>query len=157
MITYKTAEGEIINQIIVAKDSILTEPENPTKAGHSFAGWSFVSGTSTEVWDFSTGVTESMILTQSWEANKIGITVTLEQLSASAELTVNYNETTNTFSADDGFDSYAWFVDTTKTEEDSNTFTVDTTNLSAGYHSVVLRVKNADDIRTAEATIRVIK
>ena len=157
LITYKTAEGEIINQIIVAKDSILTEPENPTKAGHSFAGWSFVSGTSTEVWDFSTGVTESMILTQSWEANKIGITVTLEQLSASAELTVNYNETTNTFSADDGFDSYAWFVDTTKTEEDSNTFTVDTTNLSAGYHSVVLRVKNADDIRTAEATIRVIK
>ena len=158
VVTYKNHNDVILNQIIVSKNVALTQPTTPIRNGYSFDGW--LNGSS--LWDFSTAVTDNLILKQKWTPNSLGIEVTLGSLGTEAGVTIVKESAT--FTATTGFAVYSWeLLSNTQSnvvlaQSDQNTFTVNTTSLSAGYYSVYLLVQDSNgNIYQAQSQIRVVK
>ena len=134
----------------------VSAPANPTRTGYTFTGWStniptqfgVISGE-----NFSVAKT----FTANWTANALFPTVTLESVSADANLSITANG--GTFTATSGFANYRWKIDgETAQNGTANTYMPDTSTLSAGYHNITLAVTDANGgIWSATAVITVKK
>lgn len=65
-ITFETNGGSSIESRAVDEGIILTKPQDPTKAGHTFAGW-YTDAALTNAYDFASAVVENMTLYAKWE------------------------------------------------------------------------------------------
>ena len=125
-----------------------TEPLSPTKTGYTFDGWytSSDNGTTLETeFDFTTPITSDITLYAKWIANKSIITITLPNTN---DPEINLQQTTNgdmvTFTANAGFESYAWYIDGTKqTDETTSTFILDTSSMDAANYNVMVMVTDS--------------
>ena len=71
---------------------------------------------------------------------------------------LSYNEANKTFIAKTGFASYTWWLDSEKLPNQTASYTLNTSNLSSGYHSLMIIVKTSDDERySATATINIMR
>ncbi len=71
---------------------------------------------------------------------------------------LSYNEANKTFIAKTGFASYTWWLDSEKLPNQTASYTLNTSNLSSGYHSLMIIVKTSDDERySATATINILR
>ena len=65
-ITFDTKGGSPIDSIVVADNTTIEKPSDPTKEGYTFEYWELDG----EEYDFTTPVTEEMTLTAIWKENK---------------------------------------------------------------------------------------
>ena len=65
-ITFDTNGGSPIDSIVVADNTTIEKPSDPTKEGYTFEYWELDG----EEYDFTTPVTEEMTLTAIWKENK---------------------------------------------------------------------------------------
>lgn len=73
-VTFNTDGGSAVDAVTVASGATVTEPTDPTWAGHIFVHW-YVSDSET-AYDFSTAVTADLTLVASWsfdEASDLGL------------------------------------------------------------------------------------
>ncbi len=63
-VAFDSAGGSEVESQTVVKGELATKPEDPTKEGHTFAGW--FNGE--EEWNFETPITNNLILVAHWEA-----------------------------------------------------------------------------------------
>ena len=85
-VAFNTNGGSTIDNITVAPNSTLTKPVDPTKEGHTFAGW-YKESACTNAWNFATDVvTADTTLYAKWTANAgtTNYTVTWETNGATA-------------------------------------------------------------------------
>ncbi|MBP5601706.1 MAG: bacterial Ig-like domain-containing protein [Treponema sp.] len=69
-----------------------------------------------------------------------------------------YEDTNKTFTAKTGFESYTWWLDSEKLLNQTATYTLNTSNLSFGYHSIMIVVKNsAGEQYSATAVINILR
>ena len=117
---------------------------SPTKTGYTFDGWYTDSNFSTDkkVTEITKGSTGAVTLYAKWTANKSGITITLPE---SNDPEINLQQAMNgekvTFTANDGFASYAWYIDGKKqVNVTGETFEVDTSSMDAANYTVMVIV-----------------
>ena len=149
-ITYNLYEGEnnADNPTSYNVETSTITLFNPTKTGYTFGGW-YTDEACTEtnkVTEIKTGSTENITLYAKWTANKSVITITLPE---SNDPEINLQQATNgdkvTFTANEGFDSYAWYIDgETQTNANASTFVVDTSSKEAANYKVMVIVKDSD-------------
>ena len=65
-ITFETNGGSKIDPKMVDEGIILTKPQDPTKAGYTFAGW-YMDANLTKAYDFASAVVGDMTLYAKWE------------------------------------------------------------------------------------------
>lgn len=65
-ITFETNGGSKIDPKMVDEGIILTKPQDPTKAGYTFAGW-YTDANLTKAYDFASAVVGDMTLYAKWE------------------------------------------------------------------------------------------
>ena len=126
-----------------------TEPISPTKTGYTFDGWytSSDEGTTLQTkFDFETPITSDIVLYAKWIANKSIITITLPNTN---DPEINLQQSTNgdevTFTAKEGFESYAWYIDgEIQANATESTFIVDTSSMEAANYKVMIIVTDSD-------------
>ena len=119
---------------------------NPTKTGYTFGGWYTDEAFTIAKTEIAKGSIGAVVLYAKWTANKSGITITLPE---SNDPEINLQQATNgdkvTFTANNGFESYAWYVDgETQTNANALTFVVDTSSKEAANYKVMVIVKDSD-------------
>jgi uncharacterized repeat protein (TIGR02543 family) len=72
-VAFETGGGSAIDPQIVTEGGAITRPDNPNKAGYSFAGWFGDAGLHT-LYDFNTPVAASITLYAKWAANTYTVT-----------------------------------------------------------------------------------
>lgn len=88
-IQFDTDGGSAVSDLTVDYDAEITQPADPTKAGHTFKGWQFESA----VWDFDKDVVKGdMTLTAKWEINEYTLSFNSNEGSAVENQKVIYNE-----------------------------------------------------------------
>lgn len=147
LVKFNTLGGSIVEEQKVEKYKTATEPTSPTKSGYTFDGWYTSSDdgkTLQTKFDFSTPITSDITLYAKWIANKSVITITLPK---DAEINIQ-SETkgdTVTFSAADGFATYAWYIDgEIQANATESTFIVDTSSMEAANYKVMIIVTDSD-------------
>ena len=151
LVQFKTLGGSIVDDQKVEENKTATEPTSPTKTGYTFDGWytSSDNGKTLQAkFDFSTPITKDITLYAKWIANKSVITITLPE---SNDPEINLQQAMNgnkvTFTANDRFASYAWYIDGEKQENvTSATFEVDTSSMDAANYSVMVIVKDSSQV-----------
>ena len=150
------AEGEI-SSISATYDEDAKLPANEFKyTGFTFAGWAtssdgeVVYADSETVSKLTETDGETITLYAKWIENAATITVSLDAIESEDDLTLNYDETTRTFSVDGTYAAYAWIVGDTTVGTDS-TYTIG--EFTAGvYHIMLAAKKNADDTDFSSGT-----
>ena len=129
-----------------------------TKTGYTFGGW-YTDKAFTEeskVTQIEKGSTGNITLYAQWTANKAGISVMLPEYNdAQINLQQVTNENTVTFTAADGFDSYAWYIDGVRQSETTATFTIDTSNMNPIIYKIMVIVSFGDEYYSATADLEV--
>ncbi len=70
-VTFNSNGGSAVASATVVKDTVVTKPEDPTKADHLFAGW-FKDAALTTPWNFTTDkVTANTTIYAKWTDNKL--------------------------------------------------------------------------------------
>ena len=121
---------------------------DPTKTGYTFGGWYTDETFSEEKTEITEGSTGDITLHAKWTANKSGITITLPE---SNDPEINLRQVTNgdkvTFTANGGFESYAWYIDgDLQATATSATFEVDTSSMDAANYSVMVIVTDSSQV-----------
>ena len=99
---------------------------------------------------------EDTTLYAQWIANKVGITVILPPTNdAEINLQQSTNENTVTFTANEGFDSYVWYIDGVKQSGTSTTYAIDTLTLEPANYKVMVIVADGDEYYSATADLEV--
>ena len=125
----------------------VTAPSNPTKTGYTFASWNPA---------LPATLTGNATYTATWTANKVGITVMLPEYNdAEINLQQVTNENIVTFTAADGFDSYAWYIGGEKQSETSTTFAIDTSTMKPANYKVMVIVADGDEYYSATADLEI--
>ena len=114
----------------------------PTKTGYTFDGWYTDASLTIKKIEITKGSTGDIKLYAKWIANKSGITITLPE---SNDPEINLQQAMNgekvTFTANDGFASYAWYIDGEKqVNVTGETFEVDTSSMTAANYTVMVIV-----------------
>jgi uncharacterized repeat protein (TIGR02543 family) len=129
---------------------------NATRTGYTFAGWYTDEACTIIKTEITKGSTENITLYAQWTANKAGISVMLPEYNdAEINLQQVTNENTVTFTAADGFDSYAWYIDGVKQSETSATFIIDTSNMNPIIYKIMVIVSSGDEYYSATADLGV--
>lgn len=118
---------------------------SPTKTGYTFDGWYTDASLTIKKIEITKGSTGDIKLYAKWIANKSGITITLPNTNdPEINLQQEMNGEKVTFTANDGFASYAWYIDGEKQENvTSATFEVDTSSMDAANYSVMVIVTDS--------------
>ena len=120
-----------------------------TKTGYTFDGWyDNANLTGEKITQIAKGSTGNITLYAKWTANKSGITITLPE---SNDPEINLRQVTNgdkvTFTANGGFESYAWYIDgDLQATATSATFEVDTSSMDAANYSVMVIVTDSSQV-----------
>lgn len=149
LVQFNTLGGSIVDDQKVEKYKTATAPASPTKTGYTFDGWytSSDEGTTLETeFDFTTPITSDITLYAKWTANKSIITITLPNTN---DPEINLQQSTNgdevTFTAKEGFESYAWYIDgEIQANATESTFIVDTSSMEAANYKVMIIVTDSD-------------
>ncbi|MBR6060782.1 MAG: InlB B-repeat-containing protein, partial [Spirochaetales bacterium] len=135
-----------------------TQLVTPTRAGYEFAGWYLnkqCSGESiTEIGRYS--ITGDTTIYAKWSNGENTIVFSVPVYEDIVGL-LTYNNTSGTFTAMSGMSQYAWYIDNTKQSAATSEFTPDTTDLTAGKHSVTVTVTDSSGNRysaESEFTVR---
>ncbi|RJE87418.1 hypothetical protein D3P07_13825, partial [Paenibacillus sp. 1011MAR3C5] len=90
-VSFQSNGGSAIAVQTIAYDGKVASPTNPSKAGHTFAGWYTNSGLTT-AWNFGTGlVKENLTLYAKWTANTYKVSFQSNGGSAVAAQTIAYD------------------------------------------------------------------
>ena len=120
----------------------------PIKTGYTFIGWNTALPT--------TFPAISTTYKATWTANKSGITITLPSINdAEINLQQVTSENTVTFTAADGFDSYAWYIDGVKQSETSATFAIDTSTIDPANYKIMVIVSDGNKYYSATADLEI--
>ena len=143
-VTFKDGEKTLYT-LKVAGGELLKLPVVDERTGYTFDGWYKDDGTKIEAGDEVTG---DITLYAKWTANKSGITITLPE---SNDPEINLRQVTNgdkvTFTANGGFESYAWYIDgDLQATATSATFEVDTSSMDAANYSVMVIVTDSSQV-----------
>ena len=117
----------------------------PTKTGYTFDGWYTDVSLTIKKIEITKGSTGDIKLYAKWIANKSGITITLPE---SNDPEINLQQAMNgekvTFTANDGFTSYTWYIDGEKrVDVAGKTFELDTSSMVAANYSVMVIVTDS--------------
>ena len=114
----------------------------PTKTGYTFDGWYTDASLTIKKIEITKGSTGDIKLYAKWIANKSTITITLPDTNdIDIELQQAMNGEKVTFTANDGFASYAWYIDGEKqVNVTGETFEVDTSSRTAANYTVMVIV-----------------
>lgn len=102
--------GSAVSDLTVDYDEKITQPDAPTKAGHTFKGWQFEGS----VWDFEKGVVKGdMTLMADWQINSYSLEFEPNGGSEEAAQTVVYNThaAKPTDPVKTGYTFGGWFTD----------------------------------------------
>ena len=131
-----------------------------TKTGYTFGGW-YTDKAFTEeskVTQIEKGSTGNITLYAQWTANKAGISVMLPEYNdAQINLQQVTNENTVTFTAADGFDSYAWYIDGVRQSETTATYIIDTSTMNPANYKIMVVVSDGGEYYCATADLEVKK
>ena len=121
---------------------------SPTRTGYTFGGWYTDEAFTNVKTQIAKGSTGNITLYAKWTANKSGITITLPE---SNDPEINLRQVTNgdkvTFTANGGFESYAWYIDgDLQATATSATFEVDTSSMDAANYSVMVIVTDSSQV-----------
>ena len=89
-VTFDTAGGSAVESQSVEYNSAAASPEVPVKTGYTFAGW-YRDAECTEAYDFTTPVTENIMLYAKWNLNTYRVTFDTAGGSAVESQSVEYN------------------------------------------------------------------
>ena len=130
---------------------------SPTKTGYTFGGWyDNANLTGEKITQIAKGSAGDITLHAKWTANKSGITITLPSINdAEINLQQVTSENTVTFTAADGFDSYAWYIDGVKQSETSATFTIDTLTMNPIIYKIMVMVSKDGKYYSATADLKI--
>lgn len=127
-----------------------------TKTGYTFGGWYTDEACTIAKTEIVKGSTGTVILYAKWIANKVGITVILPPTNdAEINLQQSTNENTVTFTANEGFDSYAWYIDGVKQSGTSATYAIDTLTIDSANYKVMVIVADGDEYYSATADLEI--
>ena len=91
-VTFNTDGGTTIDSLTVMYDKEVTQPTDPTKVGHTFAGW-YIDDTFDTLWDFAADrITGDITLYAKWAAEEYTVTFNTSGGTAISPATVMYNE-----------------------------------------------------------------
>ena len=121
---------------------------DPTRTGYTFGGWYTDEAFTNVKTQIAKGSTGDITLYAKWTANKSGITITLPE---SNDPEINLRQVTNgdkvTFTANGGFESYAWYIDgDLQATATSATFEVDTSSMDAANYSIMVIVTDSSQV-----------
>ena len=132
---------------------------------YGFVEWNTKSdGTGTayldeaEILNLTTENGAEITLYAQWQKIDTSIEVTLPSYNDPEKL-ITYDEKSQTFTAKEGYSSYEWFIDGDLQDENSNNFTLITTNMpSGGIYTVMLIVTTeSGDMYSAERQVTITK
>ena len=127
-----------------------------TKAGYTFGGWYTDEACTEAKTEIVKGSTGEVTLYAKWTANKSGITITLPSINdTEINLQQVTSENTVTFTAADGFDSYAWYIDGVKQSETSATFAIDTSTIDPANYKIMVIVADGNKYHSATADLEI--
>ena len=107
----------------------------PTRMGYTFEGWNTVGGTLPSLYE------ESAEYTALWTGTKV-IAVTVDNSDIPVTETVNGSKIT--FTADDSFEYFKWYLDDERVSY-RNVYTIDTATLETGVYTLALEAhKNSN-------------
>ena len=137
------------------------KPENPTKNGYIFDDWYTSSNngeTLESVFDFDTPIEKDLTLYAQWQKIDTSIEVTFPSYDDPENL-ITYDEESQTFTAKEGYSSYEWFINGDLQDENSNKFTLITTNMSSGgiYTVMLIVTTESGDMYSAEYQVTITK
>ncbi|MBQ4555564.1 MAG: InlB B-repeat-containing protein [Spirochaetaceae bacterium] len=132
---------------------------------YGFVGWNTKSdGTGTayldeaEILNLTTENGAEITLYAQWEIIETSIKVTFPSYNDPEKL-ITYDEKSQTFTAKEGYSSYEWFIDGDLQDENSNKFTLITTNMSSGgiYTVMLIVTTESGDMYSAEWQVTITK
>lgn len=92
-VRFDTLGGSGLEPIIATRGSNISPPPEPTRTGHTFAGW-YKDEALTEPWDFENDVvTGEMVLFAKWDLNSYTVSFDSRGGSAVESITAYYNST----------------------------------------------------------------
>lgn len=111
-----------------------------------------------EILNLTTENGAEIVLYAQWEIIETSIKVTFPSYNDPEKL-ITYDEKSQTFTAEDGYDVYEWYINGDLQDENSNKFTLITTNMpSGGIYTVMLIVTTeSGDMYSAEYQVTIIK
>lgn len=151
-LTFDSDGGSEVKSITEKYGTTITAPENPTKEGYSFMGWNQEIP--------KTMPAENVTYKAQWQENTLGIKVQAPSYSDIPNLaTPTISGTTVTFEAPEEYASYSWYIDgVLQDNEHTQSFILDTTNLSArSYYIMLVVVDEKDAVYSAQYELEVTK
>ena len=151
-LTFDNDGGSEVKSITEKYGTTITAPENPTKEGYSFMGWNQEIP--------KTMPAENVTYKAQWQENSLGIKVQAPSYSDIPNLaTPTISGTTVTFVAPEEYASYSWYIDgVLQDNEHTQSFILDTTNLSARSYCIMLVVIDEKDaVYSAQYELEVTK
>lgn len=93
-----------------------------------------------------------------WQKIDTSIEVTFPSYNDPTNL-ISYDEESQTFTAEEGYDVYEWYINGDLQDENSNKFTLITTNMSSGgiYTVMLIVTTESGDMYSAEYQVTIIK
>ncbi|MCR2822931.1 InlB B-repeat-containing protein [Lederbergia panacisoli] len=90
-VSFESNGGSIVSSEDVNYEEKTTKPEDPTKEGHTFAGW-YTDDLLSELYDFETGIVSDVTLYAKWTINEYKISFKSNGGSNVSSEDVNYEE-----------------------------------------------------------------
>ena len=111
-ITFESNEGSIVPSITQDYDTLVTEPNSPTREGYTFIGW-YVDIALSEIYIFSTMPAEDIILYAKWSVNQYTINFESNGGSLVSAITQDYGTSVSEPVAPtkEGYTLMAWYLD----------------------------------------------
>ena len=111
-----------------------------------------------EILNLTTENGAEITLYAQWQKIDTSIEVTLPSYNDPEKL-ITYDEESQTFTAEEGYSSYEWFIDGDLQDENSNKFTLITTNMSSGgiYTVMLIVTTESGDMYSAEWQVTITK
>ena len=111
-----------------------------------------------EILNLTTENGAEIVLYAQWEIIETSIEVTFPSYNDPEKL-ITYDEKSQTFTAKEGYSSYEWFIDGDLQDENSNNFTLITTNMSSGgiYTVMLIVTTESGDMYSAEYPVTITK
>lgn len=117
-VTFNSNGGSNVSSVTVDKDSLLTKPQDPTRAGFVFAGW-FKDSNLSQEWNFNTDkVTQNITLYAKWAEETVTVSFDTDGGSSVAPVTVakGGKVTAPANPTKDGYLFDGWYKDSAKTQ-----------------------------------------